>query len=331
MNTHGLRLLMTFLFGLSIGYMFNEFLSGKCDHIAEEENSYVSDILQKNGVLSEHHVAETSVVADLLREKVRVLCWVMTLPANHFTRAEHVKNTWGGRCNILLFMSTGREDALPTVVLPVEEGREHLWMKTKMAFKHVYEHFRDKADWFLKADDDTYVIVENLRYMLKDKDAMKPVYFGRHFKAGKGKGFMSGGAGYVLSKRALTLYTSLSDPSKCELSTRGAEDVELGKCLEMAGVKPGDSRDGMKETFHPFIPEHHLISGALQDNLWYWSLNKYPVVQGPGCCSDYAISFHYVNPNMMHVLEYMVYHLKPYGRNLITNVINCDEIHRTLT
>ena len=41
-----------------------------------------------------------------LYEKVRVLCWIMTTPENHKTKALAVKETWGNRCNILLFMSS---------------------------------------------------------------------------------------------------------------------------------------------------------------------------------------------------------------------------------
>ena len=47
-------------------------------------------------------ISESSdVVAKQLFDKVRVLCWVMTNPSNHDTKAKHVKATWGKRCNIL--------------------------------------------------------------------------------------------------------------------------------------------------------------------------------------------------------------------------------------
>ena len=47
----------------------------------------------------------------------------------------------------------------------------------------------------MKADDDTYVIVENLRYMLKDHLSTDPVYFGFKLNQTVEQGYMSGGAG----------------------------------------------------------------------------------------------------------------------------------------
>ncbi len=47
------------------------------------------------------------------------------------------------------------------------KGLDHLWAKTKKVFSYVYANYKSQADWFVKADDDTYLIVENLKYMLQ--------------------------------------------------------------------------------------------------------------------------------------------------------------------
>ena len=102
-------------------------------------------------------------------------------------------------------MSSEADDDLPSVKLEVGEGRDNLWGKTKLAFRHVYQHHFEDYDWFVKADDDTYMIIENLRYLLKDHNSSHPIYFGRKFKPYVKQGWMSGGAGYVLSKEALRI------------------------------------------------------------------------------------------------------------------------------
>ena len=72
------------------------------------------------------------------------------------------------------------DDRLGTIALPgVEEGYKKLWPKTVKAFQHVWEHHRDEADWFMKADDDTWVFVDNLRSLLSSYDPKKAHFLGR--------------------------------------------------------------------------------------------------------------------------------------------------------
>jgi glycoprotein-N-acetylgalactosamine 3-beta-galactosyltransferase len=94
------------------------------------------------------------VIAEMMNRKVKILCWIMTSPDNH-ERAKAVKETWGKRCNKLVFMSTKFDSELDTVPLNIKEGRSYLWSKTKEAFRYVYRHYLTEYDWFYKADDDT--------------------------------------------------------------------------------------------------------------------------------------------------------------------------------
>ncbi|VDD97294.1 unnamed protein product [Enterobius vermicularis] len=190
-----------------------------------------------------------SALSRVLYKNVRVFCWIMTSLNNTFTRAIHVNATWAPRCNKYVFITSEESSGLPTVKLNATEGRKFLWMKTKEAFKWIYNNELQNYDWFLKADDDTFVIVENLRFMLLAYSPDAPIYFGCKFKMYMKQGYMSGGAGYVLSREAVKRFVEdgLTDSHKCKASNTGAEDAEIGKCLQNVGVIAGDSRDGREE------------------------------------------------------------------------------------
>lgn len=227
---------------------------------------------------------EDAAVARALFQRVRVLCWVMTAPQNLESKARHVRDTWARHCNVALFVSSEPAPHFPAVGLGVPEGRAQLYWKTIRALQFVQRHHRAHADWFLKADDDTFVVLDNLRWLLATHSPQRPLYFGKRFRPFARQGYMSGGAGYVLSRAALARVATAFTRGTCGHSGP-EEDVALGQCLERLGVAVGDSRDTWgRETFHPFPPEIHLTHHFARD-FWYRRYCWYPVVevgQSPG-------------------------------------------------
>ncbi|XP_059488952.1 glycoprotein-N-acetylgalactosamine 3-beta-galactosyltransferase 1-like [Neocloeon triangulifer] len=263
--------------------------------------------------------------ARKMSEDVRVLCWVMTSPENHEEKAVHVKATWGRHCNKLIFISDEDDESLPALKLPgVRPGRDGLWSKTVAAFKYVYENCSGEYDWVLKADDDSYVVVENLRKMLLPHSPKDPLYFGFRMKPLSRsmpltpEGYMSGGAGYVLSKEAVRRVVTEAFDGKqkiCRLSTdENSEDANMGECVYSVGVKTGDSRDALgRNRFFPFQPDLHTQPFSDTRDWWFWDYIWWPTEEGIDNCSDELVSFHYMDKFKMYMMEYLVYHVRPFG------------------
>ena len=126
---------------------------------------------------------------------IRICCLILTNPNELFTRARAVHETWGPRCDRHFFIiedfkqnNFTSEQTHFIQQLPIlsagnmSYGREHLTEKVNNAFLSVHQHYLNDFDWFVKADDDTYIVLNNLRAFLAKQNATEPVTFGYHFK-----------------------------------------------------------------------------------------------------------------------------------------------------
>jgi glycoprotein-N-acetylgalactosamine 3-beta-galactosyltransferase len=107
----------------------------------------------------------------------RILCVVLTYPKNYKTKAKAVAETWGPRCDKFYFATGANKSETPQeiadkmnfIYLNASNNYNELSGKMFKLFNYVYDNLLDEFDWFLKADDDTYAIIENLKYLLANK------------------------------------------------------------------------------------------------------------------------------------------------------------------
>ena len=138
------------------------------------------------------------------KKNIRLLCWVLCDPNDLSKRVVHVKNTWGKRCDIMLYMSSKENRTFPTIGLNVTAGRNHIASKSKAAWNHIFANYLNKADFFVKADPDTYIVVENMKRFLEDKNTSKPEFYG-HMMAlpSTNVTYASGGPGIILTRESV--------------------------------------------------------------------------------------------------------------------------------
>ena len=110
---------------------------------------------------------------------VRLLCWVLTDPGI-LDKAAYARDTWMQACDIRLFMSSEENKTFPAVGLNVSSGRNHIAEKSKAAWTYVYDNHRNDADYFMKADPDSYIVVGNLKRYLANCDPDEPAIYGHN-------------------------------------------------------------------------------------------------------------------------------------------------------
>ena len=152
---------------------------------------------------------------------------------------------------------------MPFVYLNISEDYERMTEKHFAAFIYMYKNHYNDFDWFIKADEDTYVIVENLRWFLADKcpnerfiygKVLKQLYYRDWYNAGNlDRGFLQGGSGFVINRETIKLFseTYMKNRSFCTMIKGRYGDQEISNCFRKLGIYPGESRDKMgRERFH---------------------------------------------------------------------------------
>ncbi|EGD82855.1 hypothetical protein PTSG_03488 [Salpingoeca rosetta] len=241
----------------------------------------------------------------------RIACWVMTNPKNHHTKALAINSTWGRDCDLLLFMTTKHQAGLNTIVLSLgeEEDRHFLWRKSIMSWGFMYAHLIDKYDWFIRADDDTFFNMDNLRSFLKGYSPKDPHFFGRRLKINDDE-FYSGGAGTILSHNALSQFGEAMEDDILGVVRAGdtfADDMEIAVSMRRLGIPTEDTRDeqGRERFFVLTLTDERNTYRANDPGFWYFEFSYYSPKEGEDSSSPWWIASHYTAPPTMMLMEAM--------------------------
>jgi len=266
--------------------------------------------------------------------KPRILCWLFTHAGVHLTKADTVRQTWGHKCDGLLFFSNMDDPDLPAVKLDVHNDFGNLWHKMQIAIVHLNARYGTQYDWFYKADDDTFAIIENLRRYLDSEEireaqanhAKRGIFVGRRMNNKRMQRvapseqcmFNGGGPGYLFDRNGLATMAGGIGEFMKEKRTH-SDDLMLGCAAEAMNITIIDTRDKAGgERFHVFDPEicnsyqpplgDVAIAKAYKED-WYFSQTTNPL-GGLKHCSPESVAFHHLSPQML-IFTYLYWYQCP--------------------
>ena len=294
-----------------------------CVLLAGAAGALVCDMNEGWANMLKHHIQ----IAPPPPAPVRVLCMVESHVKNAW-KQHAVWTTWGQHCDGFHVWTDKAVDHVPSRVIDVPGGWDGLLQKTRAVLKAVWSsELLQQYDYFFKADDDTYAIMPNLKHNIARLEQLhpgQPLFMGRRLVYGGDKGvFNSGGAGYVLNKKALALFITHMDKHKDANTPTGPEDVHVAEVLALAGVFPADTEASDGHTFFPLNPEATFIYkiGSWGKNAWFDTYQerlyggkeqyhqRFPCC-GVRCCSRYTATFHYTSKKNMFVMHNLLFACK---------------------
>lgn len=153
------------------------------------------------------------------------------------------------------------------------------------------DHFIDRFEFFMRADDDVYINTDRLQQFLRSVNSTKPQFIGQ---AGVGnkeefgqlnlqmdQNFCMGGPGVVMSRTTLQLFShKIQYCLKHLFSTH--EDVEIGRCVRLsAGIPCTWSYEMQHLFYHNSSQELAIKNGIIASKDMYKALTIHPIKSPP--------------------------------------------------
>ncbi|XP_067114847.1 chondroitin sulfate synthase 3 isoform X1 [Osmerus mordax] len=188
---------------------------------------------------------------SISRPKHFLYVGVMTAKKYLDSRAVAAHRTWTRSIpgKVEFFSSESSESVpmpmpIPVVSLTGVDDSYPPQKKSFMMLKYMHDHYLDKYEWFMRADDDVYIRGEKLEAFLRSLNSSKPLYLGQTGlgtaeELGKlalepGENFCMGGPGMIFSREVLRRMVPHIGTCLKEMYTTH-EDVEVGRCVRRFG------------------------------------------------------------------------------------------------
>ncbi|XP_066595265.1 C1GALT1-specific chaperone 1-like protein [Prorops nasuta] len=246
---------------------------------------------------------------EWLKSEVHITCVIFVKKKK---LAYSIQNTWGKNCNSLYFFSRYFNESLVPII-KFDKKVTSSWQLLCESMNYIWNKNSNDSkilQWIIFVNDDTMVILENLRYMVAPLDFNKDHYLG-HPVILWGQTYNIAQSGYVLSRGAFVkVVQHFSTSQKCADSGKywKMEDYYLGKHLHSFGIPPSDTRDELlRGTFHGF---------SLKSQLWgiskasYGTRSLYPV--SADCCSTKTVTFNVAEATKVYTFYYLLYNVNVY-------------------
>ena len=97
-----------------------------------------------------------------------VLCYILSTSAYN-NRNRIIKETWGNRCDGFFVASNKTNPEINAVAIPttMPHSYKYLWDKQRETIRYLYNNnIAQQYDWVVKADTDSFIVVENLKQHL---------------------------------------------------------------------------------------------------------------------------------------------------------------------